>query len=321
MRKIFLILLLVVVVIAVVAGRMSKTGKIQVTEKPVATVPSKKCPDGYIEVSDFCVMKYDAKCSNPNPKCVTNEGVYKNNAPGCACQRNFKVVSTPGGAPITFIPEEDGTDVSAKAYCKNLGGHLMTNPEWMTIADDVAEVPANWCDKNGTNCGSPPGSIGKILANGHNDSTPSRALESGPDSDPTFGTLPNPQKRTLTLSNGEVIWDFAGNVWQWVDAEIARKGEPRSIIPGLGGIGWVWDEFQTVKYDSSYMPPNPEWNSGNGVGRIYHYNSIGDKDSTIYTYIKGGNWRHGADSGAFSIHMQPVPGKTGIDDVGFRCVM
>ena len=27
----------------------------------------------------------------------------------------------------------------------------------------------------------------------------------------------NDQRRTRTLSNGSVIWDFGGNVWQWVD--------------------------------------------------------------------------------------------------------
>lgn len=78
-------------------------------------------------------------------------------------------------------------------------------------------------------------------------------------------------------------------------------------------------EFQTVPYSNSFDPSNPNWNSNQGVGRIYHYNSQGDTDTTLYTFIRGGNWRHGYDSGAFTIHMQPVPTKTGIDDVGFRC--
>lgn len=264
-------------------------------------------------------MKYDAKCSNPDPKCVTKEGVYNNSLPGCACQGNFNVVSTPGGSPITFIPENDGTNISAKAYCKNSGWHLITNDEWMTIANNVASVATNWCNKDGTGCGNAPGSLGKILANGHNDSTPNKALEAGPDSDPTFGTLPNPQKRTLTLSNGQVIWDFAGNVWQWIDITIARKDEPRTIVPGFGNLRWTWGEFQTVPQDSRYSPPDPTWNSTNGIGRIYHFNSIGDTDTTLYTFIRAGNWRHGYDSGAFTVHMQPVPDKKGIDDVGFRC--
>jgi len=336
LRKILPILLILFIAVAGVVlvsnsiKKAQKIGEVSLTKKPVATAGSfKKCPVGYIPVSDFCVMKYDAKCTNTDPKCVTSEGVYKNNAPGCACEGNYKVVSTADGAPITFLPEDDGTQVGAKAYCKNSGGHLMTNSEWMTIANDVAEVPANWCSGNGTNCGNPPGTPGKILANGHNDSSPSKALVAGPDNQPCFGTTTDgsnlcggksSQKRTLTLGNGEIIWDFAGNVWQWVDATVPRKDEPRSITPGLGGQGWIWAEFTTVPYSNDYSPSNSKWDSVQGVGRIYHYNLVGDKDTTLYTYIRGGNWRHGYDSGAFTIHMQPVPGKTNIDDVGFRCV-
>lgn len=298
---------------------------------------SMTCPDGYIlipgsadyKTSDFCVMKYDTKCSNPDPKCVTSEGVYKNNEAGCECTGKYKVVSTADGAPITFIPEDDGTITSAKVYCQNIGAHLINNSEWMTIARNVEQVPANWCNQNGTNCEAAPGTPGKILANGHNDSAPNRALPEGPDNQPCFETTTDgsnvcggisSQKRTLILSNGGVIWDFAGNVWQWIDAVVPRKDEPRSIIPNSGGNGWVWAEFTTVPYNNDFDPSNPNWTAKQGVGRIYHYNSVGDTDPTLYTYIRGGNWRHGYDSGAFTIHMQPIPGKSGIDDVGFRCV-
>lgn len=310
------LILLLVLAASIAIFRKFSTPQI----KQSTPVPSKKCPDGYIKVSDFCVMKYDAKCTNTSQLCVTAEGVYKNNEPGCACQGSFKVISAPTGAPITFIPEDDGTEVSAKAYCQNIGAHLMTNPEWMAVARDVENVPANWCNRDGTGCGNPPGTSGKILANGHNDGSPSRALEAGSDNDPTFGTQPFPQKRTLTLSNGEVIWDFAGNVWQWVDIQVPRRDEPRTRIPGLGNARWTWTEFPNMPYDASYMPADPKLDSGSGVGRIFHFNSIGDTDLTIYTYIRGGNWRHGNDSGAFTVHMQPVPGKTNIDDIGFRCV-
>lgn len=273
-------------------------------------------------------MKYDAKCDNPDPKCVTSRGVYKNNLPGCACEGVHKIVSTAGGAPITYLPETASAGLSAKSYCRTLGAHLLTNPEWMTIAKNVAGVSANWCDRNGGSCGNPPGTPGKILANGHNDLHPYMALSAGPDDEPCFGTTttgsnlcgsPSSQKRTLTLDNGHVIWDLAGNVWQWVDATVERRNEPRSITPGLGNLRWTWAEFQTVPSSPDYSPTDPTWSSIQGVGRIYHYNSLGDTDSTLYTYIRGGNWRHRDDSGAFTIHMQPVPGKQNIDDIGFRC--
>ena len=269
----------------------------------IAKIRTPTCPDGYIlipgntsyQTSDFCVMKYDAKCSNPDPKCVTTEGVYNNTLPACTCLKNgYKIVSTKESAPITFIPEDDGTNTSAKSYCQNAGGHLITNNEWMTVARNIEQVQSNWTIKNGV----------KFISNGHSDSKPNKAL---------------PAAVSWNLSNGESIWDFAGNVWQWVDISIERKDEPRTIIPGFGNNRWTWGEFQTVSYSNDFDPQDPKLDSKNGVGRIYHYNSSGDTDTTLYTYIRGGNWRHGADSGIFTIHMQPVPDKRGIDDVGFRC--
>ncbi len=123
--------------------------------------------------------------------------------------------------------------------------------------------------------------------------------------------LPKIKQTDTALPEGVQIGDII---------KIERKDEPRSKTPGLGGGAWVWAEFQTVPYDNIYSPSDPNWDSRQGVGRIFHYNLTGDRDTTIYTFIRGGNWRHGYDSGAFTIHMQPVPGKTNIDDIGFRCV-
>jgi hypothetical protein len=318
--------------------------------QPLATTEVEKtCPSGFIKVpgnpdystQDFCLMKYDAKCSNTNPACVTKEGVYRNDLPGCACKGNFQVVSTPKGAPITYIPEDNGTTETAKAYCNNAGWHLVTNGEWMTVAKNIEQVEANWCNRDGTGCGNPPGTPGKILANGHNDDNPNYALTASTDDKSCFGTTSDgsntcgskgSQKRTLTLSNGEIVWDMAGNVWQWIDAEIARKDEPQSKIYGHWDYRNEWSEFASgagpsvitsngILSDKDFRPGNPAWNSNQGVGRIYHFTQFGDTDTTLYTIIRAGNWRHGYDSGIFTIHFSPVASKTGIDDVGFRCAM
>ena len=323
----YLILFFVFAGAAFLSHRPAPVGESRV---PVASNVSKNCPTGFIKVSDFCVMKYDAKCTNTNPACVTNEGVYKNNAPGCACEGNYKIVSTAGGSPVTFIPGDDGSSQSAKAYCLAAGWHLITNSEWMTIARQVETIPDNWCNKNGTGCGNAPGTPGKILANGHNDLIPGKAIPAGADDQPCYGTTSDgsnicggksSQKRTLTLANGEIIWDLAGNVWQWVGANIARKDEPHTFTfaRGLGGSLWLWSEYSAVPFSDTYSPLTKGINSLTGSGRIFHYNLTGDTDTTLYGFIRGGNWRHGNDSGAFSLHMQPVPGKTNIDDIGFRC--
>ncbi|MEY5059663.1 MAG: hypothetical protein RJA51_1410, partial [Actinomycetota bacterium] len=59
---------------------------------------------------------------------------------------------------------------------------------------------------------------------GHSDNSPANSLAADPnDANPCFGTGQNcsdstwnTQRRTHVLSNGQVIWDVAGNVWEWV---------------------------------------------------------------------------------------------------------
>lgn len=343
--------------------------------KEVLTSQEKKCPSGFIRVpgdktyntTDFCVMKYDAKCANVSDlshglqpehgtACSGESGgnfygTYKNSGPGCACVDSKQVVSTQSGFPLAYIPEKDASDTNAKKYCEHLGWHLITNPEWMTIARNVEKVSDNWCKQNGTECGFAPGSPHTILANGHNDgnneasasASENGALIAADDLQPCFGTTTDgsntcggkgSQKRTLTLTNKEVIWDLAGNVWSWIDIDVPRKDQPQSLSNGVLDQGWIWSEFapggkETVitgngsgaelGYDS-FRPSSPSWNSTNGVGRIYHYSAKNDTDTTIYTSIRGGTWQHGYDSGAFSVHLSPKADHPNINDVGLRCV-
>lgn len=352
----------------------------QLASVSVVPTPSvKPCPQGYTlvpgdpkyQTQDFCVMKFDAKCADIGdrqtglaPKAGATcsgrsvdggyGGVYKNNGAGCSClaENKKQVVSTASGFPITYIALSDKTNSDAKALCKSIGGHVMTNNEWMTVARNVEKVSANWCNQDGTGCGAPPGTKGKILAGGHGDNeNEPMASAGGPgaliantDDLPCFGTTTDgsnrcggksSQKRTLNLTNGNILWDFAGNVWQWVDAEVMRKDEPESKSNGNWDSGWLKSDFApgslpsvisdngegpSLGYDAM-RPSNPTWNASNGVGRIYHYSSPGDTSTVLYGFIRGGNWRHFDDDGAFTIHLSPPIYTENIDDVGFRCVL
>lgn len=378
MKK-FIFSLMVIILLAVVYYSFLQTLVVPKTKpSSISIVVKKTCPTGFIKVPgnsqyhtvDFCVMKYDAKCANPDNLSIGLQpplgdpasgesgghayGTYKNNGAGSACtaSNNKQIVSTASGFPIAYIPESGSGSDNAESYCAKMGWHLITNNEWMTIARNVEQVSDNWCDKNGTNCGFAPGTKGKVLANGHNDSKneasaggaiSDSAIIAGNDNQPCFGTTTDgsnicggkdSQKRTLTISNGDTIWDFAGNVWQWVDNTVMRKDEPRSNTNGILDKGWTRSDFapgslQSVITDNGrgssmgydvFRPSNTTWNASNGVGRIYHYSSATDTDTTLYTFIRGGNWKHGTDDGAFTMHMSPVPTKTNINDVGFRCV-
>ena len=381
MHKIFLIGTLSLGVLFLFGCAIFKVSTNQLQVQSVQSFPvnivqkQETCPAGFVlavgnpnyGTSDFCVMKYDAKCAQSSnlmqglqpangsvcsgEKAGKFEGTYKNNGIGCACRGDKQIVSTASGFPITFIPAISNNQDNAKAYCQSQGWHLMTNSEWMTVARNVEQVSANWCDQNGSNCGFAPGTTGKILANGHNDSnnelsasaSSDGALVAGYDSQPCFGTTTDgsnlcggkgSQKRTLQFSNGNIIWDFAGNVWSWVDATIARNVQPKSQTSGVQDRGFIWSDFTSgslpsvitdngqapsLGYDA-FRPSDPAWNSNNGVGRIYHFSGPADNNIIQYGFIRGGNWRHGYDSGAFCAHLSPPLNTANIDDVGFRCV-
>jgi hypothetical protein len=382
MKKLLIIFFLLFIAVAIAVGSIFLTKDNQQTRNPIRKnenkISQKICPAGFVlatgsklyKTSDFCVMKYDAKCADiANPSVGLSPqsgnscsglsvdggyaGVYKNNGYNCACDtsNNKQIVSTKSGFPITYIAMADTTKNNAKTYCQSQGWHVITNNEWMTIARNVEKIKNNWCDTNGTNCGFTPGTKGKILASGHGDNLNEPAasaggvgaLVAGEDSQPCFGTTTdgsntcggkNSQKRTLSLSNGNILWDFAGNVWQWVDQMVERKNEPKSSSSGILDLGWLKSDFAPgslpsvisdngigggLGYDA-FRPSNPTWNTNNGVGRIYHYSALNDTSEIPYAFIRGGNWRHFDDDGAFTVHMSPPANTENIDDVGFRCV-
>lgn len=258
------------------------------------------CPTGFIPVpantilgttSEFCVMKFEAK----------NVGSV--------------ATSQPANTPWVNIDS-----ANARNACLSLGVKygIISNPEWMTIAYEIEKTASNWSG----------GTVGTgTLFKGHTDASPNSALAVTNVNDPYDGTgnsaadppgAGKEQFRTQTLSNGEVIWDFSGNVGEWVDWTIGG-----GFDPGPTTCLAVSAEFRDVSCGDlaaiEYMPGNP-----GGIGPASYTNATYRfgrfyGGSSGYA-VRSGAWDTGfSDSGIFDLDLS-VPSNNLATDIGFRCV-
>ncbi len=144
--------------------------------------------------------------------------------------------------------------------CESLGSgfDLISNKEWMAIARDIELVDSNWSG----------GSIyNGCLFQGNTGVDGACAYDGG--SVANHGNSRN-SKAILRLSNGEEIFDFSGNVSEYVDSD-----DP--LIPQVGFSGGVtdcgysnWKNLKDVNCPSldfdEYMPLDNSLDISHGVG-------------------------------------------------------
>jgi prepilin-type N-terminal cleavage/methylation domain-containing protein len=249
------------------------------------------CEEGWIGVpgnpmygtSDFCIMKYEAK-----------------NIGGVA-------TSQPEETPWVSI-----SWTNSKSECQDIEARLINNNEWMTIARNIEAQPQNWTTLT----------VGSgHLFRGHTDNNPSNALAASADDGEgyygTGNTSPSEQRRTHVLSNGEIIWDFSGNVWNWVEELVEdpcnQPGEACLLDSNTG----AWTQWTSVtnygKYNYDQLrASDPSWSGSNSIGQLYRYNA------TNRVFRRGGRWSNGSNAGAFSLSLSGSPTFTSTVR-GFRC--
>lgn len=334
MTKFRYLLSLAAIAVSLIAAPTAATAA--TTWKRVALSDAPSCPTGYIPVQKFtlpdgtavpafCVMKYEAKDGG-----------------------NGIATSTAAGTPWVSI-----TWLQASTACQSANARLISENEWLSIAHQVTTVATNWTG----------GAVGNgVLMSGHNDNAPANSLAaSANDDDGYYGTgdtaaAPGDggfnnfanntinaspyagQRRTLKLPNNQVIWDLAGNVWEWVGETIAKgnryhggTGQWMSYLSNDGAVSGT--SFTAATNVPLNKRPPSTWNANQGMGRYYDgydaagaYNSVNewpDLAGTGYVapyaaFLRGGSWYHGAYAGVFALTLNH--GRSyAYASVGFRC--
>ncbi len=282
------------------------------------------CPSGYVPVpgnplygtNDFCVMKYQAKAMDRDTRELVEDGCGGNwDIDNCLLVppiswsgRNYIPVSVPEASPWVGLEYFNRNGYDVKDACRVVDARLMNNYEWMTIARNIEALGDNWT-------GGAPGEGQLIQGNSFSDlfERPKPADSEGSEA----------ERRTFVLTNGEVIWDMAGNVWEWLDDSADYDQQPNTVPPQDLPVGseesgtWLqWPQISDYGdrwgYDF-FRPSKEEWDTRHGIGRIFVRNA----DERILR--RGGRWSDGDYGGIYALNLRA--GSHVVHSVtGFRCV-
>lgn len=192
----------------------------------------------------------------------------------------------------------------------------------MTIARNVENVAVNW-----TSGVVGDGCLMRGNVGGTNACTGGDSGYNGPDPDYGAGR-PDNGTASLTLDNGEEIWDLSGNVWEWVDwdmtivlatvtpankAYISSEGSPQSAWKDFTDLDTNIAEVDEM-FLGSWQASDISLLGSDGIGRFYAGNNTSGG-----AVLRGGVWDAGQQAGAFALFLGFSSSST-YASFGFRCV-
>jgi hypothetical protein len=255
------------------------------------------------ETGDFCVMKYEAK----------DDGSV-----------NHVAISVASGTPWVSIDRENAAaNNDAQEACENNGAgyQLIGNHHWQAIARDIESVSSNF-DTSGVvadhafNRGHSNGSA--ALPASTDDANGCFGITSNGDPPDNCGGVDqwHINKRTHSLSNGEVIWDLAGNVYEWV----RDNHNTSSVDPNAFMRDWLNSSPPPSGAEVLKWGPAEGYSAQTGTQRAglgYFGSGLGAFNGA---FVRGGYWGNGANAGLF-LGKGRYDGPADADlDLGFRCV-
>ncbi len=126
------------------------------------------------------------------------------------------------------------------------------------------------------------------------------------------------QRRTNNLSNGNVIWDFGGNVYQWVNAydssnKPGTATNASNEYSAMGAGTASWPRSGLVPQNSTQAWWTDSWNSTQGIGQIYP-----GTNGSGGALPRGAGFGSDSFAGPFAAHLGNAPSAAG-SNIGFRC--
>jgi formylglycine-generating enzyme required for sulfatase activity len=268
--------------------------------------------NGELGTSDFCVMNYEAKWNgsgtiNNVGSAYCGSGDDYNVSTGCIDDTEG-VISQANSLPLRNVNQFEAIEL-----CSRLGSnyHLVTDAEWVTIARNIEQLDANWDSGTAYTGSLKRGNTGDVVA----------GVAYNAASDPADRSLDTNSLALLNLSNGEGIWDFSGNLWEWTSDTLPRSGVLNSSLGEGTGEGWA--QWNTISLSYDYLKPfNTSLTSANGIGRVYYHGGLswpnGATWDTNHGFLRGGSWLSGANAGGFALVLGYGPSLSD-STFGFRC--
>lgn len=294
------------------------------------------CPTGFIRIPStietqlgysVCVAKYEMKLSLNDGTAVLDGRGTTNVDPALHI-----AVSRAAGTPWTRL-----TYAEILSEYSGLGAKysLMSNREWDALASDIVGVSSNWSSGRLRSGNSDSAIDINALADGWTYANSAALLAAGVDSNGYEGTgntasqaygAGGEQNRTYTFSNGEVIWDMAGNARDIVDADglggtISYSGAPGMFVDlnsaTMASFIGVAVSSNGVSFGSAFRPSNLTWDHTNqNIGRFYI--EAGALAGRVIS--RGANYSAGNSPGLFAGDVDEDATTARSSTGGFRCV-
>lgn len=185
--------------------------------------------------------------------------------------------------PISVADVKPWADINyheSRSFSARAGLSLVTETQMLAIAWNIAQQPDNW---TGGKVGE--GNLFQGLRYG------SRALPANAESENEN------ERRWHVLSNGERIYDFAGNVFTWVFDDV--QGDEKGIVAGHFAEDSVslTAPFPSMERGTGWRPSAGNWSG--------------------FALVRGGCWSSASCAGVFDLGSGRPVSRYG--NAGFRC--